>query len=69
MKGSNNGYLFYFVSWCESLITNYNHNLLYKITTLSFKPMECHLIIFLIIKAIHAFLSQPTFIIKMVGTG
>lgn len=44
LNGSYDGYLFYFVSWSESLI---NYSLLYKITTLSFKPMECQLIIFL----------------------
>lgn len=29
MKGYNDGYLFYSVSWCEGPVTNYN-NLLYK---------------------------------------
>lgn len=61
---TNNAYLFYFVSWCESLITNYNHNLLYKITTLSFRPTECHLIIFFIIKMIYAFLSHLLWSLK-----
>lgn len=64
MKYSNGGYIFYFISWFENLTTNYNHNLQYKITTSSFKSMNY----FLIIKVIHEFLSQPTFIIKMVGT-
>lgn len=55
MKGFNNGYFFYFVSWCESLIINYNYNLFYKIIILFFKFMECYLIIFLIIKVIYVF--------------